>query len=85
MQGYTFKMHEVNSMDCEDMKWCPGLRQVDLKPISDQYKFPFILGAQKSGTTWLHNALNKHPLFVEAKEAYGCVLETQQAWGVMAT
>lgn len=56
-----------------------------MNPISDQYKFLFILGAQKSGTTWLHNALNKHPLFVEAKETYGCVLETQQAWGVMAT
>jgi hypothetical protein len=72
MQKYTFKMHEPNSMDTDDMEWCPGLRQVDQKPIDEGFKFLFLLGAQKAGTTWLHEALNRHPIFVEANSAYRC-------------
>lgn len=63
-------------MDNEDMQWCPGLRQVDLKPVDEKLKFLFILGAQKAGTTWLHRALMRHPIFVEAERGYMCAILT---------
>lgn len=72
MQKYTFKMHAPGSLDYNDMQWCPGLRGMDLAPVDEKFKFLFILGAQKAGTTWLHQALTRHKLFVEADSAYGC-------------
>jgi hypothetical protein len=73
MQLYSFKMLPPNSMGYEDMKLCPGLRKQDLKPVDERYKFLFILGAQKAGTTWLHSALERHPIFIQADSGYMCV------------
>lgn len=74
MQKYTFKMHEPGSLLPEDMEYCSGMRKVDLKPVDDKFRFLFILGAQKAGTTWLHQALRQHPIFTQADEAYMYVI-----------
>lgn len=70
---YAFKVNEPNSMTFDDMEWCPNTRVPDIKPVDDRLQFLFLLGVQKSGTTWLHNALTTHPLFVDAERAFGCV------------
>lgn len=72
MQLYTFKMYEPASLHHSEMEWCPGLPEPDLRRVHHNLKFLFLLGAQKSGTTWLHKALFKHKLFVEANTAYLC-------------
>lgn len=75
MQLYSFKMNKPNSVSHKDMEWCPGLPTPDLRRVHHKLNFLFLLGAQKSGTTWLHKALFTHRLFVEANTAYLCVLQ----------
>lgn len=81
LQDYAFKMPPVNSMSAENMDWCPGLKQADFEPVDEKLQFLFLLGAQKSGTSWLHNALMGHPLFVEADDAYLYALLSAQNLG----
>lgn len=71
-QDYAFKMPAVNSMTADNMDWCPGLPEHKLDRVDEKLKFLFLLGAQKSGTSWLHKALMEHSLFAEADDAYLC-------------
>lgn len=53
-------------------KMCPALEKTLGTPIDSRRRILFILGTQKGGTTYLFNAITKHPLFVGANHAYGC-------------
>lgn len=71
-QEFAFKVHEPNSLTYDNVDGCPNTGVPDIEPVDDKLNFVFLLGAQKSGTTWLHNALVKHSLFVEANNTWGC-------------
>lgn len=55
-------------------RMCPSLEKSLGSPIDSRRRILFILGAQKGGTTYLFNALTKHPAFVGADHAFGCAL-----------
>lgn len=55
-------------------RMCPALEHSLGSPIDSRRTILFILGAQKGGTTYLFNALTKHPAFVGADHAFGCAL-----------
>lgn len=73
-QEFAFKVNQPNSMTFDDMEWCPNTRVADIEPVDDKLNFLFLLGVQKSGTTWLHRVLTTHPLFVDADMAFGYVV-----------
>lgn len=55
-------------------RMCSSLEHSLGPPIDQRRRILFILGAQKAGTTYLFNALTKHPAFVGASHAFGYVL-----------
>jgi hypothetical protein len=52
-------------------KMCPALERDLGGPLDPRRRMLFILGAQKGGTTYLFNALTRHPAFVGAAHAFG--------------
>jgi hypothetical protein len=72
MQDYVFKVHATASMTDRSMDWCQGAPELRLRTIDSRFNFLLVLGAQKAGTTWLFDALSKHPLFSAAEHGYRC-------------
>jgi hypothetical protein len=69
--GFQTDAEESLSIDSR-RKMCPALEKTLGGPIDARRRILFILGTQKGGTTYMFNALTKHPLFVGADHAYGC-------------
>ena len=71
--AFKQEVPESLSMASRD-RMCPSLEASLGPPIDSRRRILFILGAQKGGTTYLFNALTKHPAFVGADHAFGCAL-----------
>ena len=58
-----------------DVDWCEGSLEPSadaVQPIDPAYRALFVVGAQKAGTTWLHNALATHPAMVQGETRIAC-------------
>jgi hypothetical protein len=77
----AFKQEVPESLSIRSRdRMCPALEK-SLGPAMDsRRRILFILGAQKAGTTFLFNALTKHPAFVGADHAFGCALPLFLVW-----
>lgn len=87
LQDFGFKTYTPGSLQHSDVDWCEGSHEPseeELRSIPESTKVLFIAGAQKAGTTWLFNALDKHPTFVGASHAYKCDPSCFYAWNVLS-
>jgi hypothetical protein len=68
----AFKQEVPESLSIHSRdRMCPSLEKSLGTPIDSHRRILFILGAQKAGTTYLFNALTKHPSFVGAAHTFG--------------
>jgi hypothetical protein len=69
---YGFRKDAEASLNIHERKrMCPALEHNIGEPMDPRRNILFIIGTQKGGTTFLFNALKKHPAFVGANHAYG--------------
>lgn len=74
---YGFRKDVEASLNMHERKrMCPALDRNIGEPMDPRRNILFIIGTQKGGTTFLFNALKKHPAFVGANHAYGCAPAT---------
>lgn len=71
--AFKEEVPESLSLSTRD-RMCPSVEKSLGPPIDARRHILFILGTQKGGTTYLFNALAKHPAFVGADHAFGCAL-----------
>lgn len=74
VQDYVFKMYVLGSLSHTDMEFFCGVRETQLDRIDPNLDFLLVIRAQKAGTTWLGQALFKHPLFAKIDHSYRFVL-----------
>lgn len=52
-------------LEHSDVEFCPHTPEPDtLERVPEKFKYLMVIGSQKAGTTWLYNALEKHPAFI---------------------
>ena len=72
---FGFVLEAEASRDLAQRDGVCGALEHDLgKPMDPKRNVLFIIGTQKGGTTYLFNALTKHPSFVGADHAFACAL-----------
>eukprot|EP00892_Ulva_mutabilis_P001536 jgi/Ulvmu1/11383/UM075_0045.1 len=70
---YGFKLLQPASLTYNDVSFCPGSAEPaagDIKTLHPGLNMLLVLGTQKGGTTWLYNALIKHPSIVAAHQRF---------------
>lgn len=72
---YGFKLLPPASLRYDDVQFCPGAAEpkaADIMTLHPGLNMLLVLGTQKGGTTWLFNALMKHPAFIGARQGFRC-------------
>jgi hypothetical protein len=69
----AFRSEREAALGLQSRRRVCGALEHDLgQPMDVRRNVLFIIGTQKGGTTFLFNALKKHPSFIGADHAYGC-------------